>query len=181
MTNLVQRLATYDSTEPQYIGALAENFMQMYHGNYMVYGGAETFLSTPLVQQFNVVFHTCYDSKGAGDRMIARCIYSHTTTKRKWEHGLHQLDLRGNASGFYESGRTLPLSLHHWKSWFHADMIALRKVAAICGEPCPLRRWQLPDDWYLINGLFVVKYSVPLQDSIFMEQTWDNNNGSIRG
>ncbi|KAE8306745.1 hypothetical protein BDV41DRAFT_100469 [Aspergillus transmontanensis] len=175
MTNLVQRLATYDPTEPQYIGALTEDIMQMYHGSHMAYGGAGIFLSIPLVRQLNAVFRECYDFKGAGDRMIARCIYSHTTTKLKWEPGLHQLDLRGDASGFYESGRPLPLSLHHWKSWFHVDMVALSKVAAICGEACLLRRWELSDDWYLINGFSVVKYSLPLQDPNSMEQTWDNS------
>lgn len=172
MTNLVERLATYDPAEPQYIGALTEDIMQMYHGSHMAYGGAGIFLSIPLVRQLNAVFRNCYDFKGAGDRMIARCIYSHTTTKLKWEPGLHQLDLRGDASGFYESGRPLPLSLHHWKSWFHADMVALSKVAAICGEACLLRRWELSDDWYLINGFSVVKYSLPLQDPNSMEQTW---------
>ncbi|GAB1209378.1 hypothetical protein APSETT445_008151 [Aspergillus pseudonomiae] len=175
MENLVQRLSTYDPTQPQYIGALTEDIAQMYFGSHMAYGGAGIFLSIPLVQQLNAVFRNCYDYKGAGDRMIARCIYSQTTVKLKWEHGLHQLDLRGDASGFYESGRPLPLSLHHWKSWFHADMVALSKVAAICGEACLLRRWRLSDDWYLINGFSVVKYSLPLQDSISMEQTWDNS------
>ncbi|KAE8394190.1 hypothetical protein BDV23DRAFT_169778 [Aspergillus alliaceus] len=178
MRNLVQRLATYDPTEPQYIGALTEDISQMYYGSHMAYGGAGIFLSIPLVQQLDAVFEYCYDFKHSGDRMIARCIYDHTTTKLTWERGLHQLDLRGDASGFYESGRPLPLSLHHWKSWFHADMVALSKVAAICGEDCLLRRWNLPggkDDWYLINGFSVIKYSVPLSDPIAMEQTWDNS------
>ncbi|KAE8379652.1 hypothetical protein BDV26DRAFT_158390 [Aspergillus bertholletiae] len=175
MQNLVQRLATYDPTELQYIGALTEDMSQMYYGSHMAYGGAGIFLSVPLVQQLNAVFRDCYIYKGAGDRMIARCIYRHTTAKLKWEHGLHQLDLRGDASGFYESGRPLPLSLHHWKSWFHADMVALSQVAAICGEACLLRRWQLSDDWYLINGFSIVKYAIPLQESISMEQTWDSS------
>jgi hypothetical protein len=89
--------------------------------------------------------------------MVARCIYDHTTTKLKWERGLYQLDPRGDTSGFYESGRPLPLSLHHWKSWFHADMVSLGKVAVICGEACLLRCWHLSDDWYLVNGVSVVK------------------------
>ncbi|KAE8356909.1 hypothetical protein BDV28DRAFT_154391 [Aspergillus coremiiformis] len=175
MKNLVQRMAIYDPTEPQYIGALTEDMSQMYYGSHMAYGGAGIFLSIPLVQQLSAVFDDCYDFKHSGDRMIAQCIYHHTTTKLKWERGLHQLDLRGDASGFYESGRPLPLSLHHWKSWFHADMVALSKVAAICGEPCLLRRWRLSDDWYLINGFSVIQYSTPLPDSITMEQTWDNS------
>ncbi|KAF7593053.1 hypothetical protein BBP40_012070 [Aspergillus hancockii] len=175
MRNLVDRMAAYDPTEPQYIGALTEDLSQMYYGGHMAYGGAGIFLSVPLVQQLNVVFNECYDYKHSGDRMIAQCIYHHTTTKLKWERGLYQLDLRGDASGFYESGRPLPLSLHHWKSWFHADMVSLGKVAAICGEPCLLRRWHLSDDWYLINGFSVVKYSMPFPDSTAMEQTWDDS------
>lgn len=67
MTNLVQRLATYDPTEPQYIGALTEDTSQIYHGSHMAYGGAGAFLSIPLVQHLNAVFRNCYDFKGAGD------------------------------------------------------------------------------------------------------------------
>ncbi|KAA8649819.1 hypothetical protein EYZ11_005491 [Aspergillus tanneri] len=175
MQNLVNRLASYDATQPQYIGALSEDMSQMYGAGHIAYGGAGVFLSIPLMQELHEVFDDCYLFKGAGDGMVAQCIYEHTTTKLTWDRDLHQLDLRGDASGFYESGRPLPLSLHHWKSWHHADMVALGKVAAVCGEGCLLRRLQLADDWYLVNGFSVIKYSRPLRDPNVMEQTWEDS------
>ncbi|KAE8147200.1 hypothetical protein BDV25DRAFT_160882 [Aspergillus avenaceus] len=177
MRNLVTRMKSYDPREPQYVGALTEDMSQLHYAGHMAFGGAGIFLSVPLVKQLDAVFNNCYDFKHAGDRMIARCIYHNTLTKLTWERGLHQMDLRGDASGFYESGRSLPLSIHHWKSWFHADMVGLSKVASICGEDCLLRRWRFSkqDNWYLVNGFSVVEYSAPFPNPDAMEQTWDDS------
>ncbi|XRM39428.1 hypothetical protein ABZX51_002783 [Aspergillus tubingensis] len=173
MTRLVDRLATYDASMPQYVGAVTEDLQQMYSSGYMAYGGAGIFLSIPLLEQLQPWFDECYVFKGGGDHMLSQCIYKHTNTKLSWERDLFQLDLRGDASGFYEAGRAQPLSVHHWKSWFQADMAALSKASSICGEECLLHRWLLQDEWYLVNGFSVIKYSTVSDDPLAMEQTWN--------
>ncbi|KAB8067373.1 hypothetical protein BDV29DRAFT_186252 [Aspergillus leporis] len=173
MANLIDRLATYDHSEPQYIGAPTENFSQMSIFSYMAYGGAGIFLSIPLLLELDEVYDECYELKDHGDKRISQCIYQHTTTKLTWDHRLFQMDLGEDVTGFYESGRPLPLSLHHWKSWFAVDVVALGKVAPICGDDCQLRRWRISDTWFLVNGFSIVQYSSPMKDMIGMEQTWD--------
>ncbi|PYH46803.1 glycosyltransferase family 31 protein [Aspergillus saccharolyticus JOP 1030-1] len=175
MQRLVDRLATYDTTQPLYVGSTTEDLFQLYSGGLMAYGGAGIFLSLPLVQQLQPFFEECYVFKSGGDRMLARCIYAHTNTKLTWERGLFQVDLRGDASGFYEAGREQPLSVHHWKSWFQADMVALSKVASVAGDEALLHRWLLPGDWYLVNGFSVIKYATISDDPMPMEQTWDES------
>ncbi|GAB1198654.1 hypothetical protein APSETT444_007982 [Aspergillus pseudonomiae] len=173
MSNLVERLATYDASKPYYIGAPTENWGQMNIFSFMAYGGAGIFLSLPLLQQMNEVYDVCYSFKDHGDKRISQCIYQHTTTKLTWERGLFQVDFGGDVTGFFESGRPLPLSIHHWKSWYDVDVVALGRAAAICGDDCPLRRWRISDRWYFINGFSLVQYSAPMNDMIGMEQTWD--------
>lgn len=103
-------------------------------------------------------------------------IYSHTTTKISWEMGLRQLDLHGeDLSGFYESGRALPLSLHHLEILVSSAMVAMSAVTSVCGDASLLHRWQLSDDWYLTNGFSLVKYSPPLTENLTMEKTWDDS------
>ncbi|KAL4972828.1 hypothetical protein BDW66DRAFT_143444 [Aspergillus desertorum] len=179
MRNLVARLATYDATVPQYIGAMTEDLAHLSGTGYMAYGGAGIFLSIPLLQDLQHHFETCHSLKDRGDRMLASCIYAHTTAKLTWERGLYQLDLRGDASGFFESGRPLPLSVHHWKSWFNADMVGMGKVARICGDECLLRRFYLvkseTKDWFLVNGYSVIQDRTLWNEPRPMEQTWQKS------
>ncbi|KAI9367857.1 hypothetical protein BJX61DRAFT_265501 [Aspergillus egyptiacus] len=175
MRNLVARLASYDPTIPQYIGGMTEDLARLSQSGYMAYGGAGIFLSLPLLKHLQHVFETCHSFRDKGDRMLASCIYAHTTTKFTWERGLYQLDLRGDASGFFESGRPLPLSVHHWNSWFQADMVALGKVADICGDECLLHRFHLSRDWFLINGYSVIQDATLWNDPRPMEQTWEKS------
>ncbi|KAL4908113.1 hypothetical protein BDW74DRAFT_174809 [Aspergillus multicolor] len=177
MRNLVNRLATYDATVPQYIGAMTEDLAHLSGSGYMAYGGAGIFLSIPLLQDLQHHFETCHSLKDKGDRMLASCIYAHTTAKFTWERGLYQLDLHGDASGFFESGRPLPLSVHHWKSWFNADMVDMGKVARICGDECLLRRFYLAKskDWFLVNGYSVIQDKTRWNEPRPMEQTWQKS------
>lgn len=184
MSNLLSRLSLYDTGEPQYVGALSEDFEQLHFWGFMAYGGGGIFLSVPLLRKLNEddVYDACSVYDDTGDRRLAQCIYSHTTTKISWEKGLRQLDLHGNdLSGFYESGRALPLSLHHWKSWYPLDMVAMSAVTSVCGDTCLLHRWHLSDDWYLTNGFSLVKYSTPLMENLTMEQTWDDSGYKREG
>lgn len=179
MSGLIRRLASYDASNPHYVGAPTEDIEQMGRFGYMAYGGAGIFLSIPLLQEINEVFDECAAIQDTGDKRIARCIYSHTSTKLTWDRRFFQMDFHFDASGFYEAGRALPLSLHHWKSpdWFPMDVVGLGKVASFCGDDCQLRRWRISDRWFLINGFSLVQYSSPLteRDLDAMELTWEPN------
>jgi len=190
---LLTTLENYDHTRPQYVGALSEDGNQMHMWGFMAYGGAGIFLSMPLLDALQPHFDTCLDTTHTGDSRIAHCIYTHSLAKLQWAHGLHQCDLHGDQSGFYESGRRLPLSLHHYKTWFELDISKMAAVSRVCGSSssrshkvgnkdiaqydpgCMLRRYRFADDWILTNGFSVVKYSQPLaKGDISVEKTWED-------
>ncbi len=176
MPALVDSLARYDPSQPYYIGSLSEDFVQMSLWGFMAYGGAGIFVSMPLLAQLNTVYDQCYSVKFTGDRRIAQCIYHQTVTKLTIEQSLHQVDLHGDQSGFYEAaGRPQPLSVHHWKSWFDVPMSQLAAVASICGDACLLQQWRFANNWIMTNGFSVVRYSEERPaDDITMEKTWDD-------
>ena len=172
----------YNSSESYYIGALTEDFQQMSNWGYMAYGGGGVFLSAPLLEQLLPNWDACYSHRNTGDRMLAECIYQHTTTKFTWEHNLHQLDLHGDQSGFYEALRPQPLSVHHWKGAdfkFQHDMRNLSLVSSVCGSSCLLQKFRFANDWILTNGYSIVKYSGEdmrhrdIGTDISMERTWE--------
>ena len=180
MGNIVRRLRhAYDSSEKWYIGAPSESFEQLKGNMWMAFGGAGIFMSMPLIEEMMPAFDECDQWHGPGDQKIAQCVYWHTQTKLTWDKGLFQLDINNDPSGFFESGRPLPLSVHHWKSNFQVDMVTLSKVAAICGDNCLLNRWQVGDsrEWFFTNGFSLVKYSSPLSDEDMrrMEFTWEED------
>ncbi|KAJ5983601.1 hypothetical protein N7481_005700 [Penicillium waksmanii] len=179
MPALVDALAKYDHTKPYYIGGVSEGLPQIAVFGIIAFGGAGVFLSRPLLNDLAVVYDDCQQMTFTGDRRIANCIYKYTTTHLTIDHRLHQLDLMKDASGFFESGREAPLSVHHWKSWFEADMPKLSVISNLCGESCLLRQWQFGDGWVLTNGFSVIKYSLPVEvDDIAMEMTWEPHNGA---
>ena len=172
----------YKSHLSWYIGALSEDFLQMGRFGYIAYGGGGVFLSRPLIEKLQPHTQTCFGQRDTGDRMLAKCIYKHTNVKFTWEQNLHQLDLHGDHSGFYEALRPQPLSVHHWKSQDFGssiDMLNMSKVAPICGNSCLLRKFRFKNDWILTNGFSLVKYSDEelkrrdLATDISMERTWD--------
>ncbi|MCJ1420616.1 hypothetical protein MMC32_006974 [Xylographa parallela] len=179
---LVARLATHDHTAEQYVGGLTEDFRQVGYFGYMAYGGAGIFLSAPLLTHLNSVYPECrrrYRHLPHGDGRLAQCIYRHTTAKLTPEPGLHQVDLHGDPSGFYEAGRAQPLSIHHWRHWYLVDVVRLSAVAAVCGDAGLLRRWRFADGWYLTNGYSVVRYGAWDVDDAAMELTWDRPGGEV--
>ncbi|KAK9583138.1 hypothetical protein V6Z92_007303 [Aspergillus fumigatus] len=182
MAALVDALAEYDDTKPMYIGGLSESVSQIGIFGLMGFGGAGVFLSRPLVQQLSNrdVFEACQAMPHTGDRRISLCIYQHTETKLTVDNRLRQLDMRGDASGFFESGREPPLSVHHWKSWFQADMAKLSVITNLCGDKCFLRQWQFSDGWTLTNGFSIAKYSTEIDlDDKTMEVSWVGDNGAV--
>ncbi|KAJ5216260.1 uncharacterized protein N7498_002667 [Penicillium cinerascens] len=180
MSALVDALAEYDHTKPMYIGGLSEGTPQIAVFGIIAFGGAGVFLSRPLLSELAAVYDECEQMTYTGDRRIANCVYQYTTTRMTIDHRLHQLDLMKDASGFFESGREPPLSVHHWKSWFQADMPKLSVISELCGDTCLLRQWQFADGWMLTNGFSVIKYGFPPgPGDLSMEMTWEPHNGAV--
>ncbi|KAJ5959240.1 uncharacterized protein N7479_006390 [Penicillium vulpinum] len=179
MPRLVDALAEYDHTTPMYIGGLSESIPQIATFGMIGFGGAGVFLSKPLLTEMTNVYDKCSAMDFTGDRRIAICVYRYTHTRLTVDHRLRQLDLMRDASGFFESGREPPLTVHHWKSWFHADMPKLAVISELCGDSCLLRKWHFGDGWILTNGFSVIKYHAdPDKDDPTMEVTWEPHNGA---
>lgn len=110
-------------------------------------GGGGIFLTLPLASRLlendREIHDACLieDAKTYhGDHRLCWCIERHTEVRSGWLDGLHQLDMFGDPSGFYESGYDM-LSVHHWKSWHWLNPTPLSLVGDVCGEDCVLQRW----------------------------------------
>ena len=179
MPALVEALSIHDTSKPIYLGGMSESVKQIHSFGVMAYGGAGIFLTQPLLRKINSVYELCQSMGSHGDRQISHCIYQQTSTRLTLEHRLHQLDLKGDVSGFFEAGREPPLSVHHWKSWFQMDMAKLSAVARICGDACLLAQVQFSDNWILTNGFSIVHYSTEVNvGDTTMEKTWKKHGGS---
>ena len=173
MPKLLDMLSEHDETKQQYVGALSEEWWTVGRYGMMGMGGAGIFLSLPLAEVINQNYQSCKDRSGAGagDIRVFECIKWHTNTKLTHVPGLQQIDLHGDRSGLFESGRQL-LTLHHWKegwwdesgirladtrpmTWF--PMASMHLVASIC-ETCFLQRWQFGTDMILSNGYSIATY-----------------------
>ncbi|KAL4970761.1 glycosyltransferase family 31 protein [Aspergillus stella-maris] len=180
---LIEAFEKYDHTQQMYIGGVSESVAQIGIFGLMGFGGAGVFLSRPLVEQLAKpeVFNSCQQMVYTGDRRISLCVYQYSSAHLTIDHRLRQLDFRGDSTGFFEANRPLPLSVHHWKSWFNTDMTKLSKVSEICGDDCLLRKYRFADGWILTNGFSISKYSEEIApDDISMELTWDGDHSASR-
>jgi len=187
MHALLNMLDKHDSGEQQYIGSLSEDWWAVQHYGFMGFGGAGVFLSLPLAEVVDAHTDVCKSNlrSSAGDITVMDCIYTYTPTKLTPISDLHQADMHGDLSGFYESGRH-HLSLHHWKdgSVFGKGlpMADMHLVSDVCGE-CFLQRWQFGDDMLLTNAFSIttypkghLKHGDPNEVNMDMlEQTWNSN------
>ncbi|KAK4151045.1 glycosyltransferase [Chaetomidium leptoderma] len=151
-------LRQHDHMRPRWLGVLADNWVSIKSWGFMAYGGAGTFLSVPLAKQLDPLLERCILETAipSGDGMLKDCIHTHSTTKLTLVDGLYQHDIRGDASGFFESGRRV-LSLHHWKSWYRAPVDKMAAITAVCGD-CFLQRWRFGGDTLLANGYSISVY-----------------------
>lgn len=173
MTALVEALDEYDSTQHHYLGALSEEWWTVVVYGLVGMGGAGVFLSVPLAEIVNANHQECKEKshKDFGDHKIGECIQRHTDSRLRVLPGLYQIDLHGDRSGVFESGRQI-LTLHHWKEgywdehgegpdgirhqrWFPMDEMSL--VADVC-DKCYLQRWQFGTDTILSNGYSISTY-----------------------
>lgn len=180
MDAVLDMLRKYDTTKHWYVGSLSDNKWNVNNNGLFAMGGAGVFLSRPLLQTVGPLAPSCFPPEGTtagGDVLVGECIHRHTTTKLTLEHGLHQLDLHGDVTGFYEAARPQPVSVHHWKSWHHHDLPAVGSVAQFCGRPCVLQNFRFQDGWQMANGFSIYKYGydaaeVARQHPQAMEHTW---------
>ncbi|CAI6099590.1 hypothetical protein V2G26_015760 [Clonostachys chloroleuca] len=172
---LAALLADRDHTKPAYLGALSESLDALQRHGMMAYGGAGAFLTISLAEQIEPKIESCLKSSPSpqGDALLKNCIANQTTTELELLPGLNQLDIMGDPSGFYESGR-YPVSLHHWKSWHHNPVDLMAKTTELCGS-CMMQRWRFGSDTVLSNGYSIVQYKegIDLEELEHTEATFD--------
>lgn len=173
---LDEELKKHNHKRPAWLGALSEDFDSVRLWGYMAYGGAGVFVSVPLARQLVPHMEACLAEATlpTGDGILRDCIHDHTMTKLTIVPGLYQHDLYGDLAGFYESG-VLPLSVHHWRTWYKAPVAKMAAVSRLCGD-CFLQRWRFGADTLLANGFSVSQYRRGLDayDLTQMEGTWSH-------
>jgi hypothetical protein len=162
MHDLQLMLQRHDPKKPWYIGSLSEDWWAVDHYGLMGFGGAGIFLSVAMAKTLDKHTENCkaHLRTSAGDISVMDCIYQHSAVKLTHIPELHQVDMHGDLSGFYESGREI-LSLHHWKegsaAGYKLEMEKMHLVADICDD-CFLRRWQFNNEILLSNGFSITQY-----------------------
>ena len=181
MHSLLEMLGERDPKQQHYIGSLSEDWWSVSVYGLMGFGGAGVFLSKALAEVIDRNYDQCKveSHTTAGDIRVKECIYAHSNVKLTNIPELHQVDFKGDKSGYYESGH-LPLSLHHWKDWSKEGvdylLVKMHLVSDVCGD-CFMQRWQFGGDTVLSNGFSVATYPQSNLDQLNMEQmerTWDD-------
>ena len=162
MSALLAMLDKHDDAKEIYLGAVSEDWWATVRYGMMAFGGAGIFLSLPLAELVDRLHDICIENSHApaGDIRVKECIIWETDHKITPVPELHQMDLHGDLSGFFESGR-LPLSLHHWKEeeWggMSLPLPEIHRITDICGD-CFMQRWQFGPDMILSNGISISVY-----------------------
>ncbi|KAL1539615.1 hypothetical protein AAHA92_24074 [Salvia divinorum] len=116
--NLVDVVARYDHRRHYYVGAPSEFYMSnVWFSFNQGFGGAGIVLSYPLAKALADDMDNCIKRHApfliTADIIINACV-GDLGVDLSPEHGLHQIDLRGDISGFLSSHPKSPLmSLHH--------------------------------------------------------------------
>jgi len=147
--SLVRLLSTFGPESDTIIGALSESTKQVAQWGHIAYGGAGIYVSRALMAKMNApgVHRDCLARFGAafgGDAMVSHCaalaLEEDIKETLTIEDTLHQLDIRGDGTGWFQSG-FLITSLHHWGSWFtlfppwhESGMGDLRKGIGLVGK-----------------------------------------------
>ncbi|GAA5829150.1 hypothetical protein JCM3766R1_000995 [Sporobolomyces carnicolor] len=147
--SLVRLLSSYDSNEDKLIGTLSESTKQVAQWGHIAYGGAGIYVSRKTVEKMNTdgAWKQCLDKFGSafgGDAMVSHCsalvVNKDIRDVLIVDDTLHQLDIRADGTGFFQSG-FLITSLHHWGSWFtlfppwhETGMGDLRKGITLVGK-----------------------------------------------
>jgi hypothetical protein len=174
MHSLLDRLSTYGHRTDLHIGTLSEDTKNIQRHGSQAFGGAGVFSpsswppSSP-DSTTNVVLTRNFKNSNSGwgpqgDMLLRKCIYENTEIRLTILRDLHQLDILGDPSGFYEAVLA-PLSLHHFKGgfWHSAKPYEGAQITHICGEACYLQRFLRNDDFIVSNGYSVAYYPYGIQ------------------
>lgn len=185
MHSLLNRLSTYDHRSNLYIGTLSEDTNNIQRHGSQAFGGAGVFFSLHMASIITKLHDQCATDEKLresntgwgpqGDILLRKCIYENTEIRLTMLRDLHQLDIQGDPSGFYEAGLA-PLSLHHFKGgvWHSAKPYEGAQVMHGCGEACFLQRFLTNDDFIISNGYSVAYYPSGIQfDVNQMERTFN--------
>ena len=166
--SLVQSFATLDASVPMYVGTLSEDVFSVQRHGSQAFGGAGVFLSLPMAEIVTKAYGKCTTRNKVresntgwgpqGDVLLRKCIYDNTDIRLKTLADLWQLDIVGDASGFYEWGKR-PLSVHHYRGgdWTLAKPYEFTKIAHTCGEDCVLQRF-MTQDGFVLTGHSIAYY-----------------------
>lgn len=157
-----------------YIGTFSEDVNNIQRHGSQAFGGAGVFFSMHLASVITEIYDSCVTPEKIeesntgwgpqGDILLRKCIYENTEVRLTMMTELHQLDIQGDPSGFYESG-IAPLSLHHFKGgiWHSAEPYEGAKVVHACGDQCFMQRFLTDDDFLISNGYSVAYYPQGIQ------------------
>lgn len=118
LENMVELLARHDHRKHYYFGGHSEFILSNFWYSFnQGFGGAGFFLSYPLAKALASSMEDClkrYNQLRAADSTTMACI-ADLGTNLSPIPGIHQMDMRGDASGFLSSHPNSPLiSLHHF-------------------------------------------------------------------
>ncbi|CAA3006149.1 uncharacterized protein LOC111412546 [Olea europaea subsp. europaea] len=118
LDNIVEILAKFDHTKYYYLGGHSEFIFSNYWFSFSQgFGGAGFMLSAPLAKALAKDLENClsrYAHLEAADQSTMSCIADIGVSLTPLQ-GIHQMDMRGDASGFLSSHPQFPLmSLHHF-------------------------------------------------------------------
>ncbi|CAI9781287.1 unnamed protein product [Fraxinus pennsylvanica] len=118
LDNIVEILAKFDHTKYYYLGGRSEFIFSNYWFSFSQgFGGAGFMLSAPLAKALAKDLENClrrYAHLEAADQTTMSCIADLGVSLTPLQ-GIHQMDMRGDASGFLSSHPQFPLmSLHHF-------------------------------------------------------------------
>ncbi|KAL3425531.1 hypothetical protein PVAG01_02322 [Phlyctema vagabunda] len=187
LQDLVSHLnRNYDASSQKLVGALSDNTVQINTWGIITYGGGGIFISLPLAAYLTSpkVFDACMESgAGQGDRILTDCLYDWSEVRPIFDSSLHQMDVKGDPSGYFESGRKL-LTIHHWKSpdnFFSVDMPRVAQITKACGAECMLMRFQFADGVVLSNGYSIAMYGENVTRINFdaVEMTWGGDRSQF--
>ena len=188
LPKLLDTLAQFDSQKPHFLGQLTESRFHLHAAAYMAYGGAGVFLTAPVLDLINKHYSSCVQRPRdnhdvdprppGGDMLLKFCIEEEDGTSEvalELLPGLHQIDLHGDPWGWYESGITHLLTLHHFNTFAVFPVLDASLVTDVCAD-CFLQRYRFQDDTIFTNGASIVKYLNGIDHIPFhkVEQTFES-------
>jgi hypothetical protein len=168
----------YNPEDGRMIAAMSDDIGQIHAFGLLPFGGGGIFVSVPLAKRLTEekVWESCMNSsKNQGDQIVNDCLNEFSTVGPTFDMELHQMDITGDPSGYFESGRRL-LTIHHWKSWFSVNIPMVANVSKACGDECILQSYQLDDNTVLNNWYSINEYPSGIEGKVELgkvEKTWD--------